>query len=145
MNWKYKVGGVIILLAATFAAGRYSVKQTTEIKKVETTVDTDKVEHKKIVIEKKPTGETTTTITDDTDTVTKKVQEVKDVKTVAARNLVNVSALGAIPFGGGTNSLFGASITKEFPVLGVPLTVGPFGLTDKTGRGIVGLSLGINF
>ena len=144
MNKYYIIAGIVIL-AATFAAGRYSVKQTTETKTVDTKVDTDKVEHKKIVIEKKPSGETTTTITDDTDTVTKKVQEVKDVKVTAKRDLVNISALGAIHFGGGVLPLYGVSVTKEFPVFNIPITTGPFGLTDKTGRGIVGWSIGINF
>lgn len=137
---KYKIAASLIALALAFASGRYSVNGTVENKKVSTVVDTDKTDHKTVVIDKKPTGDIITTITDDIDTKTQEKQQVDDTKTnvAAKRSMVNVSALVANDFVGSFKPTYGVSVSKE--ILG-PITVGVFGLTNGT----IGVSIGINF
>lgn len=139
MSLKYKIASALVILAATFTAGRYSVSGKTKTKTTDTTKTVDKTEHKKIVIYKKPNGETVTTITDDTNTKTEKTKQVIDIKTTESRhNILNVSALVANDFRDTFKPVYGVSVSKE--ILG-PVTVGAFGLTN----GVVGVSLGLNF
>lgn len=154
MSTKAKVIGVVILVVASFAAGRWAspTKIITETKIVEVKnekenkqTDTDKHKESKTIVVEKPDGskETTTTTTEDT---TKKVSDEKttDTKTtvdktkeiVYAKNRLSISALV------GANSLppapvvYGGHVT--YSILG-PINVGVWGLSNLT----FGVSLGL--
>ena len=130
-----------------FAAGRYSVQSPTIKTKESIDVNTDikkaKDTHKVTTIIKDPkTGEEITTITEDTKENTDKTKEsvtkIDQTITPPKTGTVNISALGAMDFGGTFKPAYGVSVSKEF--IG-PITVGAFGLTN----GVIGLSLGLNF
>ncbi len=156
MRNRYKVALVGVVLAGTFALGRYSspVVVKTEIKTVEVEKkvkdkDTDvkkKKKTKKVVITH-PDGskeETTETETDtDKQTKEKEVTDSKkdsdtksDVEKGSSSN-TTISAIVGIDFR--TNKpVYGASIYKD--VVG-PFGIGIFGLTNET----CGVNIGIKF
>jgi hypothetical protein len=147
LNTKTKIIGAVVLLAIAFASGRYSVQSpTVKLKEslvAVTQTNTEKTDHKKVVIDKKPDGEVTTTITDDTATDTQKTSDVttkvSETITPSKVGTLNISALGALDFSSRLPvPTYGLSITKE--VLG-PVTVGAFGLMN----GVAGVSVGISF
>jgi hypothetical protein len=144
------IGGVVIAVVA-FGFGRYSVNQPTitqseQIKEKEVQhVDTKQDVKKVTTIVKKPDGEETTTITEDSNTDTKDntntlTNENLQTKTeAAAHDTLNLSALAGINYQQPQQGLiYGVSVTKE--LIG-PITIGAFGFTN----GLVGGSIGISF
>lgn len=149
MTKKTKVLIISVALLTSFALGRYTVPtKTTETKDTSTTEDktTDKTKHKKVTIVEttKPDGTKTktTVITEDTDTHKtddSATHEIDTKETVRGDSKVTISLLGAIQVNDLTQGIvYGLSATK--PVLG-PITIGVFGLTNKT----VGASIGLSF
>lgn len=141
-QYKCYIIGAIVILAGTFAAGRYSVT-TTPATKVDTSLQTqqqvDKNTHTVTVEVKEPSGEVKRTTTTDTTTVATKETESK-IKTEVVppkRSTLNVSLLGGYYFPDFL-PVYGISISKE--VLG-PVTVGAFGLSNGT----IGVSVGLDF
>jgi hypothetical protein len=143
MSIQYKVIGVLLILMATFAAGRYSAqKPATNTTTNTVTHETEhQNQHEVIVTIKAPDGTTRTTETIDTNT---QVQEAQDTKTQQIvvppkTNTLNVSVLVGNDFSKlSIQPLYGVSVSKQ--LLG-PLTVGAFGLTN----GVIGVSIGLNF
>lgn len=162
MSTKVKVVIVVALVAGAFAGGRYltPVKIKTEIKTVEvvkTVIVKDKTSDKEVhkttttIDSVKPDGTKTTTTTVVEDSSTKqdtKTDIVKDgTKTETTKKEVtktssrlNISALGGAPISihGLETPVFGLHVSKD--ILG-PVSVGIWGLTDKT----FGLSVGLTF
>lgn len=148
----YKIVGVIVVLAVTFAAGRYSVNPPKIEEKSKETVTKDEKKDKEVQIkivtikEKRPDGTETETTT--TEKEIKSQTESKQVGTKEAsyssspvpRKTLNVSALVGTDVVGGTfgQPVYGAAVTKEF--IG-PVTGGAWALTNGT----LGVSIGINF
>lgn len=138
MQSKIKIGIVLTLSALSFAFGRYSVKEKVVTVTKEVIKEKEQDKHRVTVITKKPSGEETTTITEDTKTqtdtksldITKEVDQGKKVMT-------NISALAGIDFNT-KKEAYGLSASREF--LG-PVTIGAYGMTN----GIVGISIGVNF
>lgn len=149
MNLKYKIITVIVVLATTFAAGRYSVPSQSK-KIVETTTEAKKdieikaVHTKKTVVEtKKPDGTITfiTTVDQtvgDTKTETDAKKEILQETTKDIRKTFNISVIGANDFSRSPALTYGLSVSKE--VL-APITIGAFGLRN----GVIGLSIGLDF
>ena len=160
MNVKTKVIVSAVVLAAVFAAGRVSapekVRVETQIvevekKKTDTKTATDRERHRKTttVTEKLPDGtkRTTTTTTDDTQTDRKTDSSTSDViakkedtskEIVRGDSKVSLSFLAGLKVTDPKTPVYGACISK--PILG-PVTVGLWGLDDKT----VGASIGLQF
>jgi FtsZ-interacting cell division protein ZipA len=151
MSTKVKVIIAVIVLAVTFATGRWSASQKTT-KTTEQVTQTDvkadvKDTHTKTTITetKQPTGvDTTVTVIDQvqddksTENDNTKTQ-IQQTVTPTSKSKLNISVLGAEDFSKGfTEPTYGLSISKE--VLG-PLTVGAFGLMNGT----VGISVGLDF
>lgn len=155
MNYKslaIKLSIVIVGLAATFAAGRYSAStptvsthtDTTDNKTVNDAKNTDTTT--KTVIVKDPTsGKETTTIISDTKTIDKSATtDISQSKTDSSvqgqkKNTLTVSALVGLQttsFSQG-NVVYGASVTKD--IVG-PVSIGLFGLSNNTFGASVGLS-----
>ncbi len=148
MDLKYKVIAVTVVAVGSFAAGRWMAPtkvetKVVEVEKIVTVKEEQKRKDKKTVITKKPDGETTTVITEITDTNTsnktvdlslKSEQTKKEMST----SKVTVSALAGFSLTNPSGLLYGVSISK--PVLG-PLTLGVFGFQDKR----VGFSIGFTF
>lgn len=133
---------VILILAALILGltlGRLSVNKTVTTTKTDTAITTDATDHKVTVIVKKPGGEETTTITEDSKDDTKKTIDKDAVSTIIApvKPRYNVSALVAIDHLTDLTPKYGISVSKEF----IGLRVGAFGLTNGT----AGVSLGIDF
>jgi len=138
---KYFIYAVILIVA--FAFGRYSVKQniTQVTNETEKSKDTDKNVHTVIEIVKLPDGteKTIKTIDSNTKTTEKSVTNSSTTSTPVKRSTLNISALAANDFDKhGILPVYGVSFNKE---LFGPVTVGAFGLTNKT----IGLSIGVNF
>lgn len=152
MQSKTKAIIAVLIVAVSFAAGRYTTpeKVKTETKIVEVEKKTKKVdtkEHKKTVIRwvTNPDGTKTKTevITDDRDSNTSETDQIerdssKTTEITRSSSKVTVSALVGMSISAPGVPIYGVSVTK--PILG-PITVGFFGLTNKTG----GLSLGLTF
>jgi type IV pilus biogenesis protein CpaD/CtpE len=144
MSLQYKVLAVLLVLLATFAAGRYSVSQTPAVvatKQTEVQVVKQQAQHEVVVTVKEPDGEVKTTETIDTSVHTDTTKDQQTTQTVAPAKTskINISALVANDFSrGGILPLYGVSASKEF--IG-PVTIGAFGLTNGT----IGVSIGLNF
>lgn len=156
MTNKVKVIISVVAIATSFAFGRWSApeKIKTEIKTVEVekkTDDkqTDNKDHKTITIIEttKPDGTKTktTTITDDrdnksedksTDDLSKTTDQTKEVS--KSSSPITVSVLAGLDISSPAVPIYGLSITR--PILG-PITLGVFGMTNRTG----GLSVGLTF
>lgn len=132
LSSKLIISAVVIITA--FAVGRYSARSDTKTQtQVLTAVKTDTVT--KTIVNKKPSGETTTTTIEEHITDTKRLD--KTTTEAGKRSLINLSALGGLD----TRTLqpvYGISANKEF--IG-PITVGAWGLTN----GSVGVSVGWTF
>lgn len=146
MTTKVKAVSVIVLLATSFAFGRYSIQQvsvsTNGTIKVNKDTKIDKDTHKVTIITKDPTGKEVTIITEDSKTTTDKIEksiaDKNQTVTPQKRSTLNISALASMNFLNGFVPVYGASVSKE--ILG-PITVGVFALTNST----FGISLGLNF
>jgi hypothetical protein len=162
MSTKVKIIVSVVIVAVSFAAGRFStpektkiVTQTVEVEKKsdKTVTDSDVQVHRVVTRTKtiQPNGaqQITTTVTEDKGSDTKKAvtQDVTDDKnstqtkeTVRGDSKVTISVLGGVnvtnPSSSGMN--YGLSVTK--PVLG-PITLGAWGLNS----GVCGLSVGLTF
>ena len=134
----------LLVLLATFAAGRYSNDQANVKTVTQTNTETQEAEHKNVheveVITKSPTGAVTETITTDTSTqVQTAVQSSSKTATVTAPPpSINISALVGTSIHSFGTPVYGLSAQKE--LLG-PVIIGAFGLTNGT----VGVSIGLNF
>jgi hypothetical protein len=136
----------LALLSLSFAAGRYSVNETTEhtaIKIDESrSTNTDKDIKRVEVIVKEPNGRETRTITEeDKSKVSERVDSSTNIETVietGKRSTINVSALVGMNWENRHPAIYGISVNKE--ILG-PITIGAWGLNNGT----VGLSIGVNF
>lgn len=146
--------GAALVLA--FAAGRWTgpVTVKTEIKTVEVEKKTDDKQtntddHKKatIVETTKPDGTKTktTTITDDrdsktddesTDNLNKTTDQTKEI--TKSKSPLSISLLAAANITAPGTPIYGLAIQR--PILG-PITLGIFGLSDKT----AGVSIGLTF
>lgn len=150
MSNKTKIIISIAALVLAYTSGRYMAPtkvitevKTVEVEKKQSKTDAEREKHKKTVIIERPDGSKETTITENTDT-SKKTDSSSDSRTDSSSRKVvergigaNISALGGIRLDGYT-PVFGASISK--PVLG-PITIGIWGLSDKT----LGASVGLQF
>ncbi len=148
-------------LAASFAAGRYTLPEKVRIEtkivevekkteKTKTDLDRDKHKETKVTETTNPDGTKTTTTTTVEDTKTEKKTDtaktdntqktdttVKEVTNALSK--VYISALAGIPISlDSVRPIYGASVTK--PVIG-PITIGVWGLTLPA----VGLSVGLSF
>lgn len=132
MKLSSKLAISVVVIITTYAFGRYSARPDTKTQ-VLTAVKTDTVT--KTIVNKKPSGETTTTTIEEHITDTKRLD--KTTTEAGKRSLINLSALGGLD----TRTLqpvYGISANKEF--IG-PITVGAWGLTN----GSVGVSVGWTF
>jgi hypothetical protein len=136
---------VIVLIAASFAVGRYSARANkTVVQTTQAKTDEEKDTHTRTTITdtKKPDG---------TDTKVEIIDQVQNDDTqstatsqtqttiTSKSSILNISVLGANDFHAGLFApTYGLSVTKE--VLG-PVTVGAFGLMNGT----IGVSVGLNF
>jgi hypothetical protein len=151
MKTRYKILITVVVVAASFAAGRHSkpevIKVETKIVEVEKKVkDTEKNKNKKTVIVKKelPGGhkETTTTITENTQsssttTVDKKTDANSSSETRRGSSRLTISPLIGFNIQNG-QPVWGASVSKD---LFGPVNMGLWGLSNGT----CGVSLGISF
>ena len=149
------LAGVVVVIAA-FAIGRYTgpekVKIITKTVTIATDTKTDDEttqDHKKVTIIEitKPDGTDTktTTVVDDTDSQDKSVDtsktttdESQTTEITKGSPKILVSALAARNLSNFATPIYGGMVSKS--ILG-PVTIGAFGLSDKT----VGLSLGLMF
>lgn len=148
LSLKTKVIVTVVVIAISFAFGRYSVNQTPAVRtiediKVDKNIDKDKVTHVVTTITKKVDGSTVTTIDKKTETKTKEkddiTQHLDQTVTPSKQSKINISILGANDFNKGlVGPTYGLSFNKEF--IG-PITVGAFGLRN----GVIGLSIGLDF
>ena len=144
MNNKYLGLGIALLIS--FAAGRYLaptkiVTKTVEVEKKQ--VDTKKDEHKVTTVTEtdKPDGTKTivTQTTDNTGTERTSKDVVKsDTTTTKTYGGAKTSINALAGLSSGATPTYGLAVTRS--VLG-PITVGAFGLTDRT----FGVSLGLEF
>lgn len=138
-NNKKAIGGVVIVVIAYYA-GKYSAPEKVRVETVTVEVEkkVNKEQRKKVFIKENKDGSKETTIVVDTsvkeDT---KANSESTVKEVTTRTKLNVSVLagGSLPL---SEPIFGISAQKNF--IG-PITLGVWGLTNKTG----GISVGLNF
>lgn len=137
---------VVVVIVTTFALGRYSVQEP-EVKLdivTDKQTDTHKVQNKKKIttITKDKDGKEVTTITEEdvitTDKNSNSTSKISETITPPKTNTINISALAGMSLDRFGTPVYGVSITKQ--LIG-PITVGAFGLTDKT----IGLSIGLNF
>jgi ATP-dependent Zn protease len=143
----------LVVVVVAFATGRLSVSKKIEIKEVEKIVYKEKVdqdkktdEHKKTVIDKKPDGSSTTTITDDTTSDTQTDTQIDVTKTDTKSHIetpmnigMTLSLLAGVDASNPASGfIYGVSATKPF--FG-PITVGFSVFTDKH----VFLSAGLQF
>lgn len=143
-----KVLASIVVIAASFAFGRYSAPsdsiKTVETNQTDTQTQKDTETKKTTTITEDTTGKKTTVINEDTTTTTKKDKQsnttVDQSVTPTNKDILNVSALIASDGFSLSNitPVYGLSVTKNF--IG-PVTMGAFGLTNKT----IGVSFGLNF
>lgn len=148
MTIQYKVIGCLVALLAAFAVGRFTGRpsapavHTIETLQTESETKTNKDTHKTTVITKKPGGEETTTITEDTVTTADRkrdsVAHLDQTVTPPRVAPLNLSILAGVDPTNSFKPVYGLSLSKQ--VLG-PITVGVFGLTNHN----VGVSLGLNF
>jgi hypothetical protein len=149
MDTRQKIIISIVVVAASFSAGRFSaptkVETKTEVVKVEIEKKERKSDTDKTTVEVvKPDGtkitRTETKRTTETKTDTKQGERTTDTKLVEGqKSPVTISALGAINIGDPAQGIiYGASVSR--PMIG-PIAVGIFGLTNGT----VGLSIGLQF
>lgn len=151
MSTRNKVILCVILLATSYAAGRYTTPQSIKIVEVEKKVakdstKTEKDSHKKVVTKKvtHPDGTTdeTTTTTDDTSSSKQTKSVVADDKSKSSE-IIKSSGILTIEALAGVNPLdgkfaYGASISRN--LIG-PIRLGAWGLTS----GQIGVSLGLGF
>lgn len=150
MDLKYKIGLAILVVAVSFAIGRYtapssSVKTVTDTK---TTDDkkTDKDTHTTTTTTttKKPNGEVDTKTVTNTDVVShtddnkNTVEHQTQTVTPVKKNTLNVNILAGVEFLHLPTPVYGVSVTDN--VLG-PISVGVWGLNNGT----AGVSLGLSF
>ncbi len=132
---------VAIIVALSFAWGRYSVtpakvsaSSTTEIDTTRA-VDTNRV----TVVTETPAGQKSTTITEHIVSETERARSTSTAVVVdAARPILNVSLLAADNINDGLKPLYGVSVSKQ---IAGPLTAGLFLLSGGT----IGVSIGLNF
>jgi len=147
LDLKTKVIISILVLAAVFAAGRYSVSsidtKSKEVVKTDTQKDTTQDTKKTTTIEKTPDGKEITTIQEETvinaHTSIDKTDQSSTSTVSNARKTLNVSGLASLDLSSrSVMPVYGASVSKE--ILG-PVTLGVFGLTN----GVIGVSIGLDF
>lgn len=156
MENKTKIIIAVCALATAFAIGRYTVPEKVrietkivEIEKKVTDQDKDKNEHKKtiIVVVTKPDGtkQSTTTISDDTDTKTDThqtddISKTTDITKEITAGTQKTTVLGLVGMDLTKAGLpdYGISVSKS--VLG-PVSVGVFGFKS----GMVGAGVGLSF
>jgi len=148
LSLKNKVIISIVVIATTFAFGRYSVNQTPAVHTVEDVktdkdIDKDKVTHTVTTVTKKPDGTEVTTIDKKTESKSQEKDKITEhldqTVTPSKQSKVNISVLGANDFSKSIPvPIYGVSFNKEF--LG-PITIGAFGLKN----GVIGLSIGLDF
>lgn len=148
MDTKTKVIASVVVVATAFAFGRYTAPsdtvKTKESQQTDTNTQKNTETKKKTVITEDPSGKKVTTIEEDTTTTTKKDKttntNIDQTITPSSKDILNVSALVATDGFSLTNitPVYGLSVSKNF--IG-PITVGAFGLTNRT----IGISVGLNF
>lgn len=160
MNTKTKVILCTGALLGAFAAGRWACPEkvrvdthTVEVEKkseqVKTDTDRDRHVDTTVTVITLPDGtkeQTTHTVQDthtqqerklaETDSTTKDSDTLKE--TIYASSRVTISLLGGVSTDNFSKPVYGVSLTK--PILG-PITVGIFGLSDRT----FGCSVGLTF
>jgi len=152
MNTKY-IAIAAVVLATTFAVGRFSVSKKIEIKEVEKIVYQEKIvkdkeiaRHKTSTTTKSPDGTETTTTTEDTkldthsDTQTDIAKDTEKSRIETPMNIgMRFDVLAGLdvtnPAGG---YLFGVHVSKQ--LIG-PINFGIWALTNKT----VGISAGLQY
>lgn len=153
---KTKIILVIVIVISAYTFGRWSapekVRTETKIVEVEKKTDnkkTDVNDHKKVTIVEvdSPDGtkKKTTTITDDrnsqiddtsTDDISKTADETKEITKSSSK--LTISMLASTNLSAPAVPIYGLMIQKE---LVGPITVGIFGLQDKS----AGMSIGLTF
>lgn len=131
----------IVTAIVAFVFGRRSVDKSTLKAKTKIITVTKIVNHKVTTIDKKPTGETITTIVDNsTDTsVGKDTNNVSE--SIVNPPKYNLSAMvGESRFAGPVG--YGVSVSKQ--VAG-PFTIGLFGFEDANIGVVAGATIGVNF
>ncbi len=133
-----------VVVAAAFAAGRYTVPtNTTDVSTKHENVDTTTNKRKETTTTEtvRPDGtkETVTHTVEDTDRKKVKREEtVNTVETERSNSKLSVSALAGVDVRSPTGVIIGAHVTTA--LIG-PVTLGVFGLQNGT----VGMSVGLNF
>lgn len=138
-RWQAVVG--LLLLIGAYAVGRWASPEKVITKTV--TVEVEKKQEKTntvIVKVTKPDGTVTETTTTNTETNTEtKTKDKSETIVQNKKQSLHISALAGLdvtnPAGG---FVFGAHVSKQ--ILG-PVSIGLFGLTNKT----VGASIGLSF
>lgn len=133
---------VVVILALTFAAGRYTVKpEIKEVVRVEKQKETEVQTDRTTTIVKGPGGTETTTIVErrreENRESSKEATEKETRPGAGDRHRWSVGVLGALDLSRGI-PVYGLQVSKE--VLG-PVTAGVWGLNNGT----IGVSVGLNF
>ncbi len=130
---------VVVILAVTFAAGRYSARQPEikETSRVESETHKDVVKDKKTIVVKAPDGTRTTTITEQTPTQLQQVTEAQTARSSSSVTRTGITVLGGFDAKTST-AVYGVAAQKE--VAG-PITAGVWALNSGT----IGVSVGLNF
>jgi hypothetical protein len=136
-NWKVVVGILIIVVAFSF--GRYTAPTKVETKTVTVEVEKVKIDRNRIVIEKTNKDGSKIKITRSSSMTDRNTQtSQQSTKLVENKSSLNISALAGVDVTKPTGIVFGAHVSKQ--LIG-PVSIGVFGLTNKT----VGASIGLSF
>ena len=136
---KVVIGGIAVVVVAYYA-GKHSAPEKVRVETVTVEVEkkVNKEQRKKVFIKENKDGSKETTIVVDTSVnENTRTNAESTVKETITRTKLNVSVLvgGSLPL---SEPIFGISAQKNF--IG-PITLGIWGLTNKTG----GVSIGLNF
>lgn len=113
-------------------------KVRVETKTVEVEKIIEKIVHKETKVTEHPDGTKETVVVEDSNTIgrTESTKNTYTKESISKGSKVNISILGGIKSDLNT-VVYGASVSKE--LIG-PITIGAWGLTDKT----FGISVGLN-
>jgi hypothetical protein len=152
MTTKFTLALIAVALLTSFAAGRWSAPEKIKIQTIEVEKKTD--DKKVVTDDKKRTTIVEVDKPDGTKVKTTVIADVSDIKAYdkitddvtktqtkeidKSSSKVTISLLVAINLTGPYLPTYGVAITK--PILG-PITVGLFGLQDRT----IGASVGLTF
>lgn len=143
MTTRNKIILAVVLLAISFASGRFLTPEKTKIEVKTITVEkvVTEVVHQKIYIKENPDGSKETTIVTDTNTDSKTNSKSNDEtkESTISKDRINISVLTGSNFPINLSApIYGISANKN--ILG-PITGGIFALSNKT----AGISIGLNF